>query len=75
MTFSSNEFLEMLVKRMKEEKSINNEEFIIKEAFELDLENLDDMVKWNRMTEQERCSKFIERLNKQKSLRERLKRK
>ena len=74
MTFSSNNFLEMLVNRMKEEKSVNNQEFKVKEVFELNVENLDEMVIWNRMTEQERCNKFVERLNKQKSLRERLKR-
>ena len=64
MTFSTKEFLEMLVNRMKEEQSANRKEFVIKEAFELDMENLDEMIIWNRMTEQERCDKFIEKANR-----------
>ena len=65
MTFSSKEYLEMLVNKMKEEQGINkNEEPKVKEAFELDNENLDEMVKWNQMSKQEKCDKFIKIANK-----------
>ena len=65
MTFSSNEFLEKLINKMKEEQGVNKkEEPEIKDAFELDTENLDEMVKWNKMTEQEKCDKFIKTANR-----------
>ena len=59
----TNNFLKGLVDKMKEEQNKLNQELEVKQVTSLDEENLDKMVKWNKMSDEERGKNFIEKMN------------
>ena len=58
----TNNILKNLVDKIKEENKFNQESEI-KQINSLDEENLDKMVKWNKMSDEEKGKNFIKKMN------------